>query len=302
MKNTIGPEELTAFLCVSEHMSFRRASRELGVEPSTLSHSIRKLEDKLGVRLLNRTTRSVSFTDAGKRLYTQIKPAFGQIEQALDELNGFRNQLSGTLRINSGPTGANLVVAPLVTQFLKEHPSAHIELITQSIMVDIVAGGFDAGVRFGQFVDKDMIAIPIGPPQRYAVVASSNFLKQWSAPKKPEDLCHLPCIRWRFDDGRIPPWVFQRGLETISLSVEGPLTTGSQELMVQAALDDIGLAYTFEGVSQHYVKTGQLVRVLEPWCQSYPGYHLYYHSKKNMPAILRAFIDFIRQNSESMAP
>lgn len=295
--NRIDAADLAPFLAIAEAKSFRRAADRLGCTPSALSHSLRGLEERLELRLVNRTTRSVALTEAGQRLYARVAPAFRDIGDALEDLNGFRGRPMGSLRINSARASAELALLPLVTRFLAHQPGVNVEIVVSNALVDMVAEGFDAGVRFGETIAQDMIAVPLGPRQRTAIVASPSFFERHAKPSRPEDLKALHCIRFRFESGRLYAWEFERGGVELSIEVEGPLTLGDQGLMVQAALDGAGLAFAFEGQVAELVAAGRLVRVLEEWCPYYGGFYLYYPSRRQLPAALRAFIDFSRQGS-----
>jgi len=286
--------DLTPFLAVATHRSFRQAAVELGVTPSALSHSLRALEERLGVRLLNRTTRSVALTEAGERLLGHIRPAFLDIRDAIDDLNAFRGQPMGTLRLNAARQSAHLVLLPLVTRFLRAYPDVRVEVRVDDALSDIVSEGFDAGVRFGERIAADMIAVPLGPRQCSAVIASPEFLERHAAPRTPLELRGLPCIRYRFLGGVVYRWEFERDGEELEVEVDGPLTLSDQELMIDAALAGVGLAYVFEGRVTDLLAQGRLVRVLEDWCPDYPGFFLYYPSRRQLPAALRAFVDFAR--------
>lgn len=292
----ISPADLTTFLAIARHKSFRAAAAELGVTASALSHSLRNIEERLDVRLFNRTTRSVALTEAGERLFTRITPAFRDIADALDDLNTFRGKPAGTLRFNSARQSAQLVLLPIVTQFLRAYPDIKIELTTDDALVDMVSGGYDAGVRFGETIAADMIAVPIGPRHRFAVVGSPAYFKDRKKPVTPHDLSKLPCIRFRFASGAFYRWEFERGGMEVEIEADGPLTLSDQDLMLQAALDGTGLAYVFEQQARELIKQKKLVRVLEDWCPAYPGFFLYYPSRRQLPAALRAFIDFARQS------
>ncbi|OQW61385.1 MAG: transcriptional regulator [Proteobacteria bacterium SG_bin9] len=291
----INPADLTTFLAIARHKSFRAAAAELGVTASALSHSLRNIEERLDVRLFNRTTRSVALTEAGERLFTRITPAFRDITDALDDLNTFRGKPVGTLRFNSAKQSAQLVLLPIVTQFLRAYPDIKIELTTDDALVDMVSGGYDAGVRFGETIAADMIAVPIGPRHRFAVVGSPGYFKDRKKPVTPHDLSKLPCIRFRFASGNFYRWEFERGGMEVEIEADGPLTLTDQDLMLQAALDGTGLAYVFEQQAKELIKQKKLVRVLEDWCPAYPGFFLYYPSRRQLPAALRAFIDFARE-------
>ncbi len=290
----IGPAELTTFLAIARHRSFRAASVELGVSASALSHALRNIEERLGLRLFNRTTRSVALTEAGERLFARISPAFRDIADALDDLNTFRGRPAGTLRLNSAKQSAQLVLLPAVAKFLRAYPEVKVELATDDALVDMVSAGFDAGVRFGETIAADMIAVPIGPRHRYAIVGSPDYFKDRKKPVTPHDLSTLPCIRFRFTSGNYYRWEFERGGIELAIEVDGPLTLNDQDLMLQAALDGLGLAYVFEAQAAELIKQKKLVRVLADWCPAYPGFFLYYPSRRQLPAVLRAFIDFAR--------
>ena len=292
---SVTPADLTAFLAIARHRSFRAASIELGVTASALSHALRNLEERLDLRLFNRTTRSVALTEAGERLFARITPAFRDIADALDDLNTFRGKPAGTLRLNAAKQSAQLVLLPAVTKFLRAYPDAKVELATNDALVDMVSAGFDAGVRFGETIAADMIAVPIGPRHRFAVVASPGYFKDRKKPVTPHDLAALPCIRFRFAGGSFYRWEFERGGMEVAIEVDGPLTLNDQDLMLQAALDGTALAYVFEAQAAELIRQKKLVRVLADWCPAYPGFFLYYPSRRQLPAVLRAFIDFARQ-------
>jgi DNA-binding transcriptional LysR family regulator len=293
----IDPGDLAGFLAIARHRSFRRAADEMGCTPSALSHALRSLEERLDVRLFNRTTRSVALTEAGQQLFARVAPAFRDIDDALEDLNTFRGTPIGTLRLNAARSSAEMVVRPLVSRFLAAHQRVQVDIVVSNALVDLVSGGFDAGIRFGETIAQDMIAMPIGPRQRSAVVASPDFLARHARPARPEDLKTLPCIRLRFDSGRYYAWEFERGGVELAVEVDGPLTMNDQSLMVEAALDGVGLAYAFEGQVAALVAAGRLVRVLEDWCPSYSGFYLYYPSRRQLPAALRAFVDFIQTDA-----
>jgi len=290
----IEPGDLAVFLAIARRRSFRRAALDLGVTPSALSHALRALEERVGVRLVNRTTRSVALTEAGQLLSDRIEPAFRDIEGALDALAEFRGAPMGSLRLNAADTAARLVLMPLVAGFLEAHRAVSLEIVAQGAMVDVVAEGFDAGVRFGETIAADMIAVPIGPRQRFAAVASPTYFRRWTKPSDPRALTGLPCVRYRFDSGAAYHWEFERGGVELAIDVEGRFATNSQALMIQAALDGIGIAFVFEGMVREPLADGRLVRVLEDWCPYYPGLYLYYPSRRQAPTALRAFIDFAR--------
>ena len=296
----INAGELASFLAIAWHRSFRRAADEIGCTPSALSHALRTLEERLDVRLVNRTTRSVALTEAGEQLQARVAPALRDIDDALDDLNNFRGTPMGTLRLNAARSSTEMVVRPLVSRFLAAHARVRVDIVVSNALVDLVSGGFDAGVRFGETIARDMIAVPIGPRQRSAVVASPDFFDRHPRPTRPEELETLPCIRLRFDSGRYYAWEFEREGVELAVEVEGPLTMNDQSLMVEAALDGAGLTYAFEGQVEELVASGRLVRVLEDWCPYYGGFYLYYPSRRQLPAALRAFVEFIRTEGAVM--
>lgn len=289
--------DLISFATVARLRSFRRAAAELGVSPSALSHALRGLEERLGVRLLNRTTRSVTPSEAGQRLLARLSPALRDIDDALEDINDFRATPVGTLRLNVPRSAAHMLLAPLVSRFLAAYPQMRVELITDDSLIDIVAAGYDAGVRFGESLQGDMVAVPLGPPQRLAVVASPKYLKQHGVPKTPHDLAAHNCIRHRFPGGRLYHWEFERAGVALPMEVDGSLTLGEQELMLRAAEDGVGIACVFEGQAQSRLAARRLRRVLEDWCAPMPGFYLYYPSRRQMPAGLRAFVDLVRESN-----
>jgi DNA-binding transcriptional LysR family regulator len=290
----IDPSDLATFLAIARHRSFRAAATELGVSASALSHALRSIEERLDLRLINRTTRSVALTEAGARLFARISPAFRDIDDALEDLNNFRGAPTGTLRITAARQSAQLVLLPIVTRFLRQFPGVGVEIMINDALIDMVAAGFDAGVRFGETIAADMIAVPIGPRHRFAVVGSPAYFKANRPPVKPHDLRSLPCIRYRFTSGVVYRWEFERGGIEVDIDVEGPLTLNDQDLMVDAALDGAGLAYVFEAQVETLIAKRKLMRVLADWCPAYPGFFLYYPSRRQLPAALRAFVDFSR--------
>jgi DNA-binding transcriptional LysR family regulator len=286
--------DLSVFLCTAQYLNFSKAAIELGLTPSALSHSVKALENRLGVRLFNRTTRSVALTEAGERLYARLKPAFRDIDDALEDLNHFRDKPSGNLRITSGRQACELVLLPIASEFLQVYPDIRMEVVESDALLDIVANGFDAGVRFGDRLEADMVSLPIGPTMRSVVVGSPAFFERHAAPQKPEDLHALPCIRHRYPSGSMYRWELERGGIAQEIEVNGPLTLGDVSLMVGPALQGLGLAYVFEDMVSEHLASGRLLQVLADWCPYYPGLHLYYPSRRHVPAALKAFIEFVR--------
>ena len=287
--------DLSAFVAVATHRSFSRAAAELGLSPSALSHTVRSLEERLDLRLLNRTTRSVAPTEAGERLLERLRPALRDIDDALEDANAFRAKPAGRLRLNVPRSAALLLLAPVMTRFIKAYPQMRLEITTEDRLVDIVASGYDAGVRFGESVERDMVAVRIGPDLRMAVVGSPAYFRRHPKPVKPRDLHGHACIRFRLPSGGIYRWEFEKKGEVLEVEVDGPLTLGDQQVMLQAALDGAGLAIVLESHARPHLKARQLVRVLADWCPPFPGYFLYYPSRRQVPAGLRAFIDMMRQ-------
>jgi DNA-binding transcriptional LysR family regulator len=290
--------DLATLALVARHRSFARAAAELGMSRSALSHAVRGLESRMGVRLLNRTTRSVSPTTAGERLLAQLGPALDQIGQAVDEANGLRDRPAGRLRLNVPRLAALLVLSPALPGFLAAHPDLELELSIEDATVDIVAQGFDAGVRFGERLASDMIALPIGPPVEFAVVGSPRYFAAREPPRTPHDLPDHACIRYRMrGSGRLFDWEFEREGRELAVTVDGPLTLDAPELMVRAAADGVGLAYAALVDVEARLATGELVRVLADWCPPAARLHLYYPSRRHVPVALRALIDWLRQPS-----
>lgn len=297
----IRPADLSIFLAIANHRSFRKAAVELGVTPSALSHSLRAIEERLEVRLVNRTTRGVGLTEAGERLFARIRPAFLDIDDALEDLEKFRGHPYGKLRINAPRAATKLALLPIVSRFLSAYPAIEIEVVINDALVDTVSGGFDAGVRFGESIAADMIAVALGPRHRFAIVGSPAHFARNAKPITPHDLKNHPCIRYRFAGGSFYRWEFERGGVEVEIEVQGPLTLGDQDIMLDAALDGAGLAYLFEEQVQQALADGRLIRVLEDWCPYYPGFFLYYPSRRQLPTALRAFVDFVKSDASVRA-
>lgn len=290
-------DDLDAFAAVARHRSFRRAAAERGVSASTLSQALRDLEARLDVRLLNRTTRSVGLTEAGRRLLERLSPALSEIAAAMDQVHAERGVPAGSVRINAPEPAVELVLAPMVAPFLAAYPQVRLEIIAETAFVDIVAQGYDAGVRWGESLAQDMIAVPIAGPQRFCVVASPELIARTGVPRRPEDLLAHPCLRTRFPSGVRPAWEFERDGKELKIEPEGPLTSSSTRLQLAAALAGVGFFSTFESHVAEPIAAGRLVSVLEDWLPPFPGPFLYYPSRRHVPAALRAFIDFARVRS-----
>ncbi len=287
--------DLTAFVAVADHLSFRAAASQLGVTPSALSHSIRQLEERLGVRLLNRTTRSVSLTDAGQRLLDRLRPAIDQIAGALENLNQERQRPVGRLRIYAIELAAAAVIAPIWGRFLSTYPEVHLELAVGEAPIDIVAKGFDAGIGTRDRAAADMIVARVTGPMRVAVVGAPAYFARQRPPRTPEDLARHSCVQYRrAGDGPVFKWPFERNGKTRRISVDGRVMVNNGDLAVRAAVDGLGIAYTIEALAEPFLRSGQLVRVLEDWSPSIEGLLLYYPGHRRVPAALRALIDMIR--------
>jgi len=294
--------DLAAFAVVARHRSFRRAAVELALSASALSHAIRGLEERLGVRLLNRTTRSVTPTEAGERLLARLEPAFRDIEGAVGEIDQFRDQPAGSLRITASIPAAELVLAPMVARFLDAYPQIRLEVSVTSALIDIVAGGFDAGVRLGEQLERDMVAVRFGGEQRLVVVAAPSYLARRPRPQTPRDLTEHACLGYRFPSGVVYAWEFEKDGRELTVSPNGPLIVNNdQRLLIRSALDGAGLACVFEGMVTAELAEGRLVPLLLDWSPPFPGFFLYYPRQRQMPAALRAFIDFIRAENLATA-
>ncbi|TNC63734.1 LysR family transcriptional regulator [Rubellimicrobium roseum] len=292
--NRLPLDALDAFAAIVRHGSFRRAATARGVSASTLSDGLRDLEARLGVRLLHRTTRSLALTEAGAALLDRLQPALGEIAAALDVARSTQAEPAGTLRINAPTPAIELVLAPLVADFLALHPAVRLEVTAETSLIDIVAKGFDAGVRWGEHLAQDMVAVPMGPPQRYVVAASPGLVDRLGAPREPADLLGLPCLQIRFDSGAEPPWEFARDGQVVRLSPPARLVSGNVALLIRAALDGVGFVATFDGYVDEHLASGRLVSVLDDWCETFPGPFLYYPSRRQPPSALRAFVDFLK--------
>jgi len=288
--------DLSAFVAVARAGGFREAARAVGVSASSLSETVRRLEGALGVRLLNRTTRSVAPTEAGARLLERLAPALGEVEAALDLVEDFRGRPAGTLRLNVPVAAARLVLPRLVPAFLEAYPEIRLEITAEDSFVDLLAAGCDAGIRYDERLEQDMIAVPIGPRrQRFASAASRAYLDRHGRPGHPRDLLGHACLRGRFSSGAMTAWEFERDGEVVKVDPMGPLlvSTGTaSDLAVQAAIAGTGIVSLFEDWLRPYFDSGALEPVLEPWWQLFSGPFLYYPGRRLMPAPLRAFVDF----------
>jgi DNA-binding transcriptional LysR family regulator len=287
--------DLVAFLTVARERSFTRAAAKLGVSQSSLSHIIRDLETRLGIRLLTRTTRSVSPTEAGERLLSTVGPRLEEVETELASLSDLRDKPSGTIRITSTDYGTDTILWPKLMPFLRRYPDIKIEIITDYGLTDIVAQRYDAGVRPGEQVAKDMIAVRIGPDIRMAVVGAPSYLNERPEPKRPQDLVHHSCINLRLPThGGLYAWEFEKGNRELRVRVEGQLTFNGIAQMINAALAGFGLAYVPEDLVRPHLSKRRLERVLEDWCQPYSGYHLYFPSRRQPSAAFTLMVDALR--------
>ncbi|MEK1889068.1 MAG: LysR family transcriptional regulator [Phyllobacterium sp.] len=294
--------DLSALVAVAQTRSFRAAATLRGVSASSLSEAIRRLEARLGVRLLNRTTRSVTPTEAGNLLIERLTPALSEIAGALDSMNSFRDSPTGTLKLNVPTIVAQRILPPIINAFLAAHPGIKLEISASDTFIDVLAAGFDAGIRYDESIERDMIAIPIGPrTQRFVAAAAPSYLSKHGVPAHPRDLVNHACIRHRFTSGYVPHWEFERNGQLIKITPKGPLIASTAELQLEAAIAGLGVVYSFEEFLGNPLASGELVPVLAPWWQTFTGPRLYYPSRKHVPAPLRAFVDFIK-NSGKAAP
>lgn len=285
--------ELKAFVAVVERQSFARAAEHLGLSPSALSQTIRQLEGRVGARLLNRTTRSVAPSASGELLYNRIAPLFREMAAAVAEASEATGQMSGTLRINTLGIAARTIIAPRLSRFHQAYPDVVLDIVVDDALADIVTGRFDAGIRVGGQLEKDMVAIRLTPDLNMIAVASPDYLARRGAPKSPAELHDHACINWRLQmDGRYYRWEFDKQGQRLEVAVEGPIVTNHADIGVAAALNGLGIAYHFErdGVGE-LLAQGRLVQVLADWSISRPGLFLYYPSRQHRPALLGAFID-----------
>ncbi len=293
--------ELEAVIAIARRGTFRAAAIDLGMSTTALSHTIGRLEAGLGVRLFNRTTRSVSLTDAGRLFVQQVAPSLQDLHAALETVRSHRETPSGTIRINAAPFAARAIISPLVLEFLRRYPEMNVDLVTEGKMVDIVNDGFDLGVRVAGLVPSDMIAVSLGRPQRHAVVGSPDYFAQHPKPVVPPDLLNHRCIRVRLPDGSLFRWRFEKDDEPVQIDVRGPITLDEAGLVRTSVLEGTGLGYTMEEEVLSEIRAGRLVRVLEDWTPPYPGLCLYYPGRRNLSAGVKAFLDLARELSRRAA-
>ena len=297
-----GLGELTAFVAIADHLSFREAASRLGVTASALSHSMRQLEERLGVRLLHRTTRSVSLTDAGIRLLGRLRPAMDEIADALEDLNRERTRPYGRLRLYATQMAAAAVLAPVWARFLATYPDVHLEVQVSEAATDIVAKGFDAGLGPQDRAAADMTLLRVMGPVKVAVVGASSYFALRSRPRTPDDLARHACVQYRRGaDGALLDWLFERNGVTRRLAPDGRIMVNNPDLAIRAAVDGLGIAYTIEAQAEPYLRSGQLVRVLEDWSPAFGGLFLYHSGQRQVPAALRALIELIRPPHDTAA-
>ncbi|MFP3582178.1 LysR substrate-binding domain-containing protein [Paraburkholderia sp. SIMBA_055] len=293
--------DLTAFISVARAGGFRDAARSSGVSASSLSVAVRRLETKLGLRLLNRTTRSVAPTEAGVRLLEKLTPLFSEMEAALDVLNGFREQPSGTLKLNVPASAARIVLPDIIAPFLKAYPDIRVEVFVEDGFVDVLSIGCDAGIRYDERLEQDMIAVPIGPRvQRFATAAAPDYLALRGRPQHPRELLSHACLRGQFAGGAMPTWYFERDGEVVQLNPSGPLLVrpgAAMDLLINSAVAGVGVIHLFEPMLRPHLNSGALEPILEPWWQRFSGPFLYYPGHRHVPAPLRAFVDFLRDRN-----
>ncbi|AYG68428.1 MULTISPECIES: LysR family transcriptional regulator [unclassified Rhizobium] len=291
--------ELEAIAAVARHGGFRAAARELGMSPSALSHAVAALEERLSVRIFNRTTRSVTLSEAGERFVADIAPALAVIDRAIEDAGGSSGSVSGTLRLNMAPGAARMLLVPLILEYGRRYPNVDVEIVTDNALVDVIGKGFDAGIRLAETVPTDMVAIPIVPTLRSLVVGSPAYFSNRPRPLVPGDLLQHRCIRARMASGRLYRWEFERHGQAILIDAPGSLTLDASDLLLSAALDGVGLAYISEASIADHIDAGNLISVLEDWSPPYPGLSLYFAQRRQMPARLRALIDLIRERNAS---
>ena len=296
-------ESLSAFVAVAELSSFTGAAARLQVSPSAVSQSIRVLEQRLGVALLNRSTRSVGLTEAGARYLERIAAPLRELHAAAEDLGGDADRPSGLLRLNVARAAYMTVMRPAITAFLQAHPDIQVEMVIENGVVDIITRGFDAGLRFSDLVDGDMVAVPVGPPLSAQVIASPDYIARRGAPTHPEQLLDHDCIAFQHvTSGQMEQWAFKRGEERLELAIRGRLIVNDSTAMAQAVLDGAGIGYMANGFIERFLEEGRLVRLLEDWSPPVPGFVLYYPSRRRAPRKLRVLVDFLRAQRYPLRP
>ena len=288
--------ELSAFVAVADRGNFAKAAAYLGIVPSTLSQTIRSLEERLGVRLLHRTTRSVSLTEAGARLLSKIRPAFEELNSAVESVNDFRDVPMGTLRLSVSSIPAQMILAPIMKKFLEAYPSINLDITVDDTTSDIAHGSFDAGIRYGRRIAKDMLLVRASPESRVIAMASPEYLARNPMPKTPQDLQQHPCIRFCRENHQLLPWEFEKNKKKVEISVSGPLVVNNVDLLIKATRDGIGIGYMVEAYIKDDIRQGRLVPLLLDWSPAYHSYYLYYASRRQLPAPLKVFVEFLKRN------
>ncbi|MBK5949347.1 LysR family transcriptional regulator [Rhodobium orientis] len=288
--------QLKAFCAVLEHGNFARAAAHLGLSPSALSQIVKDLEERLDLRVLNRTTRSVAATEAGRALYERIEPALHLLENVDTEVAAHAGRISGTLRLNVSRVAANIYLAPILGGFLRDHPDVTVDIVTDDRLVDVVADGFDAGIRLGEKLHQDMIAVPLSGDLTMKVVASPAYLARYGEPRHPNDLKGHRCLCYRNPSDRSPyRWEFERGDDRREVTVSGPIIVDEPAMLPRIALEGIGIAYQFSHQVDRYLESGDLVRLLTDWTPPFAGFFVYYPSRRQMAPVLRAFVDHVKR-------
>lgn len=287
--------DLTAFVAVASHRSFRRAADEIGTAPSTLSHAIRALEERMGVRLLNRTTRSISPTEAGLQLLERLKPALASLDEALDSVARFRGNVAGTVRINAPRLAAGFLVREILPQMAERHPDVTVDIVVDGQLIDIVSRGFDAGVRLFESIPKDMITVPLGHPLAFVCVASPAYLDRFGEPETPDELQRHHCVGHRMPSGKLYRWEFERAGQELVISTSGAVVLDDEELMVDAAIKGLGIGYVADWAAAPALFDGRLRKVLTPWMHAPEDVAIYYPGHRGVPLALRAFLDVVKE-------
>jgi len=287
--------ELTAFTTIARHRSFRAAADELRVSPSTLSHMMRGLEERLGLRLFNRTTRSVAATEAGLRLIAGLGPVLTGLDEALAEVRMLTDRPSGTVRINSSSRGHEILLNVVLPEFHRRYPDVQIDLVTDQALSDVIADGFDIGIRLGEAIPQDMIAVPFGGDECFIAVASPDYIARHGEPAAPDDLMRHRCIRFRMASGKLYRWEFEHRGQEMTIDPPGPIILGTMEQAVIAARQGLGIAFVISDLAQAAIASGELVQLLDDWTPPFSGFHIYYPSRRLLPSGVRAFVDLVRE-------
>lgn len=285
---------LSAFLAVADERSFTQAAKRLEVSPSALSHAIRRLEEKIGVRLLTRTTRSVAPTEAGEELLATLRPALGDIREAMERVSRLRDRPAGRVRLLVPRLAAMTVIAPKLESFARDYPDVVLDITTDDDRVDLVAGGFDAGIHYGEYIEQDMVAVRVSHDFRPAIVGAPAYFETHPRPESPHDLGSHQCINFRHGSAGVYRWELDKDGRSLAVAVKGPLVVDDVGLLTRAAIDGVGLAFMSDEHAAPHLASGALERVLEDWCPPFPGFFLYYPSRRQQPAALSALIDTLR--------